>query len=258
MEEQQNVPQSKRTTWWNHSCYTSIPWLPALHCLQQLQSGAWNTSTLQPLSLTQESNVSTPSGSERNPQPSLSAVVSHFTSGLTRDVRTTTAPRCSLPSTHNAATADASTQLPISKLLQLCFTKHPFRRTVPLQLHEELRDAQFPSNSGNPRDVTFADSATQLSSAEFFERCILSKALPPRPQPRLRFKMHLLRLLHTVPLPQMLPHNSRSQSSLLGAATPMTRWIDSLLLLRLETQWRTSTPSHAHGCHSQYQQYQWR
>ena len=32
-------------------------------------------------------------------------------------------------------------------------------------------------------EVTFADCATQLSFAEFFERCMLSRALPPRPQP---------------------------------------------------------------------------
>ena len=82
----------------------------------------------------------------------------------------------SSPSTHNAATADASTQLSIPEFLQLCFTKHPFRRTVPLQLHEDLSDAQCPSDSGNPREVTFADAATQLSFAEFFERCILSDA----------------------------------------------------------------------------------
>ena len=86
---------------------------------------------------------------------------------------TQTMPLCSAlslepassPSTHNAATADASTQLSIQEFLQLCFTKHPFRRTATLQLREDLNDAQCPSDS----------------FAEFFERCILSKALPPRP-----------------------------------------------------------------------------
>ena len=34
---------------------------------------------------------------------------------------------------HRAATADATTQLSISEFLQLCFTKHTFRRTVPLR-----------------------------------------------------------------------------------------------------------------------------
>ena len=114
MDEQQNVQQPKWTTWWNHSCYTGIQWLSALHCLQQLQSGACSTSTTQPLSLTQESNVSTPSGSAPNPQQSLSSIVSHFTLGLTRDVRTQTVSLCSLPSTHHATTADASTHLSLS------------------------------------------------------------------------------------------------------------------------------------------------
>ena len=183
MEEQQNVPQPNWTTWWNHSCYTGIPWLSALHCLQQLQSGACSTSTVQPLSLTQESNDTTPSGPVPSSQPSLSSLISHFPVGLTRDVRTQTVSLCSVPSTHHATTADASTQLSISEFLQLCFTKHPFRRTVPLRLHEDLREAQTPSNTGNAMAVTFADAATQLSFAEFFERCILSKPLPPRPQP---------------------------------------------------------------------------
>ena len=236
MNEQQNVPQPKRTTWWNHSCYTGIPWLSALHCLQQLQSGACSTWSSQPLSLTQESNVSTPSGSTPNPQPSLHSVVSPFTLGLTRDVRTQTVSLCSVPSTHHATTADASTQLSTSEFLQLCFTKHPFRCTVPPRLHEDLREAQTPSNTGNPREVTTADAATQLSFAEFLERCILCRALPPRPSPApLCFRMDLLRLPHTAPLSHMHPPNSRSQSSFLGASTPMTRWIDSLPFLRMGT-----------------------
>ena len=80
-------------------------------------------------------------------------------------------------------TADASTQLSIPEFLQLCFTKHPFRRTVPLQLHEDLTDAQCPSDSVNPRGDTFVDAATELSFAEFFERCIL---FPPRHIPLLQ------------------------------------------------------------------------
>ena len=90
-----------------------------------------------------------------------------------------------------------------------------------------------PSNTANPSEGTFADAATQLSFAELFERCILSRAIPPRPQ--LCFKKHLLRLPHTVPLSQMRPLNSRSQSSFLGASIPLTRWIDSLLFLRMGT-----------------------
>ena len=59
----------------------------------------------------------------------------------------------------------------------------PFRRTATLELRKDPSDPQTSSNTGNPREVTFADAATQLSFAEFFERCILSKALPPRPSP---------------------------------------------------------------------------
>ena len=50
-------------------------------------------------------------------------------------------------------TADASTQLSIPEFLQLCFTKHPFRRTAALQLHEDLSDAQCPSDSVNRRET---------------------------------------------------------------------------------------------------------
>ena len=45
--------------------------------------------------------------------------------------------------------------------------------------------------------------------------------------------MHLHKLPHTVPLSQMHPPNSRSQSSFLGASALVTRWIDSLLSLRM-------------------------
>ena len=86
-----------------------------------------------------------------------------------------------LPHTH-AATADASTQLSISEFLLLCFTKHTFRRTVPLRIHEDLREAQTPSNTGDTVPATFADAATQLSFAEFLESCNLSSTLPPCPQ----------------------------------------------------------------------------
>ena len=124
------------------------------------------------------------------------------------------------PSTHNAATAHASTQPSISEFLQLCFTLHTFRRTVPLRLHEDLNDAHCPSDSGNPREVTFADAATQLSFAEFFERCVLSKAVPPRPIP-----LHQPRDIGTINSPaaavdplqslvrSLTPHHLRLQDS---------------------------------------------
>ena len=100
MDDQQNVSQPKWTTRWNHSCYTGIPWLSALHCLQQLQSGACSSSTTQPLSLTLDPNASSSSSSTPNPQPPLSSIVSHFTSGLTRDDHThcaTTLPQQTPP-----------------------------------------------------------------------------------------------------------------------------------------------------------------
>ena len=165
MEEQQNVPQPNWTTWWYHACYTGIPWLSSLHCLQQLQAGACSTPTEQPLSLTQESN-----GTLQSPLSSISSqVLEHPTS----DVRAQTGPLCSVPPTHHASTADASTQLSISEFLQLCFTKHPFWRTVPLRIHEDLREAQ----------TTFANAATQLSFAGCLESCNLSSTLPPCPNP---------------------------------------------------------------------------
>ena len=177
MDEQQNVPRPKWTAWWNHSCYTGIPWLSALHCLQQLQSGACSSSTAQPLSPTQESHCSTPPGTVPTPHSPFSSTSSHVPVGSTRDACTQMGPLCSVASTHHATTADASMQLSTSEFLQLCFTEHPF----PLRLHEDLREAQTSSNTGNSMEVTFADAATQLSFAEFFERCILSKALPSRP-----------------------------------------------------------------------------
>ena len=173
MEKQQNVLQPNGTTWWNHACYTGVPWLSALHCLQQLQAGACSTPTAQPLSLTQESNGTAPSGSVPSPQSPLSSISSQVLEGPTSDVGTQTGPLCSVPPTRHASTADASTQLSISEILQLCFTKHPFRRTVPPRIHEDLREAQ----------TTFADAATQLSFAEFLESCHLSSTLPPRPNP---------------------------------------------------------------------------
>ena len=97
------------------------PWLSALHCLQQPQSGACSSSTTQPVSLTLDPNASSSSGPTPNLEPSLSSTVSNFTSGLTRDVRTQTVPLCSMPSMHHAATAHASTQLSVSEFLQLCF-----------------------------------------------------------------------------------------------------------------------------------------
>ena len=93
---------------------------------------------------------------------SVSVIVSFRTSGLTQDASTQTAPPSSavsldLPLCLPYALlppADASTQLSISEFLELCFTKHPFRRTVPLQLDEEI-------------SVTHMFPATQVTRAVF-------------------------------------------------------------------------------------------
>ena len=101
------------------------------HCLQQLQSGAWSTSTTKPLSLTQGSNGTAPSGSVPSPESTRSAISSQVPVGPTRDA------------------------------------------------------------TGNAMPATFAEAATQLSFAEFFERCILSRALLPRLQPSPTLLQHV-------------------------------------------------------------------
>ena len=144
MEEQQNVPLD---SWWNHSGYNLVRVPRRLHSpCHSHRSRTAQRHQVPP-----------------NSQPSLSSIISHFPVGLTRDVRTQTVSLCTVPSTHHATKADASTQLSISECLQLCHTKHPFRRTVPLRLHEDPREAQTASNTGNEMAATFADAATQLS-----------------------------------------------------------------------------------------------
>ena len=173
------------------------------------------------MSFTQESNVTAPSSSAPNPQPSLSSIVSHFPLGLTRDVRTQTVSLCSF-SPHQASTADGSTQISISEFLQLCLTKHPFRGTVPLRLREDLREAQTPNSTDNTMPTTFADAASQLSpgSLGIASSLVLSRRVPS-PAPPYCW-MQLRRLLHTALLLLMRPLNSRSRSSFSGAPTPNT------------------------------------
>ena len=113
------------------------------------------------------------------PQSPLSSISSHVPVGPTCDVRTQMGP---VPPTRHATTADASTQLSISEFLQLCFTKHPLRRTVPLRIHEDLREAQTPAiqvTRCQPR----SPMPPRSCFAEFLEKCHLSSALPPRPRP---------------------------------------------------------------------------
>ena len=145
-----------------------------------------------------------------------------FPVGLTRDVRTQTVSLCSLTSTHQATTANASTQL----------------STVPLRLHEDLREAQTPSNTENAMAVTFADAATQLSFAEFVERCIFSKALPPRPSP---VQPHLTSVCISSGFPTQCRFRRRYHPTPAHRVlswvrpTPMPHWIDGPLSLRKGT-----------------------
>ena len=60
-----------------------------------------------------------------------------------------------------------------------CFSEDLSRRTVPLLIHGDISGVA-------QRNVEFKDAATQLSFAEFFERCILSETPPPRPTPLLQ------------------------------------------------------------------------
>ena len=93
-----------------------------------------------------------------------------------------------------------------------------------------------PSNTGNPRKsrLLMPPRSSLWPSSSSGASSPVPSGRVPSPAP-LCFKMHLLRLHHTVPLSQMHPPNSRSQSSFLDASTPMTRWIDSLLFLRMGT-----------------------
>ena len=89
-----------------------------------------------------------------------------------------------------------------------------------------------------PRSSLSLSSSTGASFPEPSRRV-------PSPAP-LCFKMQLLGPPHTVPLSQMRPPNSRSQSSFLGASTRMTRWIDSFLSFRMGTLRRPTSPSPKH------------
>ena len=91
--------------------------------------------------------------------------------------------RCALSLPHTTLPQQTPPRNSLSRSCCSCVLTNTPSGAVPLRLHEDLCDVQSSSNTGYPREITFADAATQLSFAEFFERCILSKALPPRPQP---------------------------------------------------------------------------
>ena len=228
--------------------------------LPQLQSAACSTSITQPLSLTQESHDTTPSGPAPSSQPSLRSIIPHFLVGLTRDVPSSDGATvlCAFNTPiHHSRRLYATFHLGVSAVV---FTKHPFQRTVPLRLHEDLLEAQTPMQH-KKRD---GNHVRRCHHATLFLPSSSSVASSPRPSRRVPspappyFKMHLLKLLHTVPLSKILSPNSHSQSSFLGVSAPMTHWIDSLLsLFAEEPLWRPTSSSQAHGCHSQYEQYQW-
>ena len=58
-----------------------------------------------------------------------------------------------------------------------------FRLRAHGKRHSAPSAHKIPVAIGNAMPATFADAATQLSFAEFSERCNLFSALPPRPQP---------------------------------------------------------------------------
>ena len=101
-------------------------------------------------------------------------------------------------------------------------------KTFVKHIHPATLETRWKSRSPTPpRSFLSTSSSSDASSPEPSRRV-------PSPGP-LCFKMRLFGLPHTVPLSQMHPPNSLSQSSFLGASSPMTRCIDSLLSLRMGT-----------------------
>ena len=128
-----------------------------------------------------------------------------------------------------------------------------------LQQHTTLSPQMLPRNSPSGRFCSCVLPNTP-SGAQFhsdFMKTSVKHRPPATQETRWQSRSHLLRRLHTVPLSQMLPPNSPSQSSFLGASAPMTRWIDSLFSPRKGTLVGAPSPCQARGCHSQYQQCQW-
>ena len=108
--------------------------------------------------------------------------------GLTRDVNAQTVPLCSVPSTHHAATTDASTQLSISEFLHLCFTKHPsgarfhFSYTKTFVMHRPPASLATWGKSRllmPPRSSPLQSSSNGASSLKPSRRALL-----PSPQPK--------------------------------------------------------------------------
>ena len=180
MEKQQNVQQPHGTTWWNHSSYTGVR-PSALHCLQQVQAGASSASSAQPLASKQDFNGTASSGSVSSPQLPHCAISSQVPAGSTRnvtgDVSTSLAEaatqlsfleflqRCNLliappprpqpcPTLlldaaaqtfpHSAASADETTQLPLTEFFLGCiYSKDPLHRSVPPPTHGNANSASL-------------------------------------------------------------------------------------------------------------------
>ena len=175
-----------------------------------------------------------------HPQLPLSSISAHVPVASTCDACTQMEPRCSVPPTRHATAADASTQLSISEFLQLCFIKHPFWQTVPLHIHEDLREAQTPSHPGNTIPATFADAATQLSFAEFLEGCNLSSA----PQQRPRSSRTLLMDAAT----QTPPHSAASADA--TTQLTLTEFFLGCIHSKDPLDRRVPPPTHGRACNA--------
>ena len=168
MDELQGMRLPLGTTGWNHSYNTSNS-LSAVHSLQQLQAGATSPSPVQMSASTRESHGAALSSSVSCPQVTLSATHPQVQMGptrtLTSDLLSATLAeaatqlsfvefleRCNLliappprpqPSPlrlqdaatqtfpHSAASADATTQLPLTEFFLGCiYSKDPLDRSV--------------------------------------------------------------------------------------------------------------------------------
>ena len=126
MEEQQNAPQPNWTTWWNHAISTTVS--PTVTSWRVFHAGC---AALAPHT-----------GVERHSAFKLRA----HTAVATRLHQLTSSggPHKRCPHTDGATV--------------LRFTKHPFRRRVPLRIHEDL---VFPTHSHPTPARCGADSSAQ-------------------------------------------------------------------------------------------------
>ena len=226
MEEQQNVPQPNWATWWNHSCYTGIPWLSALHCRQQLQSGACSTSTSQPLSLTQARTAQRP----QVPRPARSrhpVLLYHTFWWTTLAMSVHRRGQCALCLLHTTLLQQTPPRNSPSRSFCSCVILNTPSgaqfHSVFMKTSVKHRSPAIQVTRCQPRSLMPLRSSL-LPSSSSVASSWSSLARVPSPAPPC-FWTQLRRLLHTVPLPLMRPPNSRSQRSFSGASTPKTLWI---------------------------------